>query len=179
MMLIGLAGVAAQSNGAAAQAPRFWNDRELAEWAIPIAALDVRPSHYSVREYYAAPEAEWVRTYPVYFPGQEPAGYWEMLRGKKPEPLVARARRPKPGGSRIRSNRRRTRTPVIRARPPDAQSFRGKAARAAMRHRLRQDFVPSGFVGQKVTRRAVPGHEFGLRLTPEDKSALIAFLKTL
>jgi len=45
--------------------------------------------------------------------------------------------------------------------------------------RLRQDFVPSGFVGYNVTRRAVPGHEFGLRLTPEDKSALIAFLKTL
>ena len=45
--------------------------------------------------------------------------------------------------------------------------------------RLRQDFVPSGFVGYKVTRRAVPGHEFGLRLTAEDKAALIAFLKTL
>jgi hypothetical protein len=45
--------------------------------------------------------------------------------------------------------------------------------------RLRQDFVPSGFVGYRVTRRAVPGHEFGLRLTAEDKAALIAFLKTL
>ena len=45
--------------------------------------------------------------------------------------------------------------------------------------RLRQDFVPSGFVGYGVTRRAVPGHEFGLRLTAEDKAALIAFLKTL
>ena len=45
--------------------------------------------------------------------------------------------------------------------------------------RLRQDFVPSGFVGYKVTQRAVPGHEFGLRLTAEDKAALIAFLKTL
>ena len=29
------------------------------------------------------------RTYPVYFPGREPAGYWEMLRAKKPEPLIA------------------------------------------------------------------------------------------
>jgi hypothetical protein len=45
--------------------------------------------------------------------------------------------------------------------------------------RLRHDFVPSGFVGYGVTRRAVPGHEFGLRLTAEDKTALIAFLKTL
>jgi hypothetical protein len=45
--------------------------------------------------------------------------------------------------------------------------------------RLREDFVPSGFVGYKVTRRAVPGHEFGLRLSAADKAALIAFLKTL
>jgi hypothetical protein len=45
--------------------------------------------------------------------------------------------------------------------------------------RLREDFVPSGFAGYKVTRRAVPGHEYGLRLTAEDKAALIAFLKTL
>jgi serine/threonine protein kinase len=29
-----------------------------------------------------------------------------------------------------------------------------------------------------VTRHAVPGHQFGLQLTAEDKAALIAFLKT-
>src|SRR6185295_1931100 len=27
-------------------------------------------------------------TYPVYFPGREPPGYWEMLRQKNPEPLI-------------------------------------------------------------------------------------------
>jgi hypothetical protein len=45
--------------------------------------------------------------------------------------------------------------------------------------RLRQDYVPAGFVGFGIERRAVKGHEFGLRLSPEDKSALISFLKTL
>jgi hypothetical protein len=45
--------------------------------------------------------------------------------------------------------------------------------------RLRDDYVPSGFKGFKVTHRAVPGHEFGLALNAEDKNALIAFLKTL
>jgi hypothetical protein len=45
--------------------------------------------------------------------------------------------------------------------------------------RLSPDFVPSGFVGYNMTRRAVPGHEFGLRLSAEEKAALIAFLKTL
>ena len=45
--------------------------------------------------------------------------------------------------------------------------------------RLRDDYIPSGYKGFKVTRRAVPGHQFGLTLDAEDKSALIAFLKTL
>jgi len=45
--------------------------------------------------------------------------------------------------------------------------------------RLSDDYVPSGFKGYKVTHRAVPGHEFGLKLSTEDKAALIAFLKTL
>jgi hypothetical protein len=45
--------------------------------------------------------------------------------------------------------------------------------------RLRDDYMPSGFKGYKLTHRAVPGHEFGLKLSPEDKAALIAFLKTL
>jgi len=45
--------------------------------------------------------------------------------------------------------------------------------------RLRDDYVPTGFVGYGLKARAVKGHEFGLKLSPEDKSALIAFLRTL
>jgi hypothetical protein len=45
--------------------------------------------------------------------------------------------------------------------------------------RLCDDFQPSGFRGHKTTRRAVPGHTFGLTLNAEEKAALIAFLKTL
>jgi mono/diheme cytochrome c family protein len=70
------------------KAPRHWNDRELADWATPIAGLNVRPGHFSEREFYAATVDEYTRTYPVYFPGREPEGYWEMLRNKKPEPLI-------------------------------------------------------------------------------------------
>lgn len=70
------------------QAPHFWNDRELADWASPVVGVNTRPGHFSEREYYAARDAEWVRTYPVYFPGREPAGYWDMLRAKKPEALI-------------------------------------------------------------------------------------------
>jgi hypothetical protein len=45
--------------------------------------------------------------------------------------------------------------------------------------RLRNDYVPTGFKGYGVTTRAVQGHEFGLKLSPDEKTALIAFLKTL
>lgn len=45
--------------------------------------------------------------------------------------------------------------------------------------RLKDDYVPTGFVGYGVKSRAVKGHEFGLALSAEDKRALIAFLKTL
>ena len=45
--------------------------------------------------------------------------------------------------------------------------------------RLRDDYVPTGFRGFGVTTRAVKGHEFGLSLTVEERTALIAFLRTL
>ena len=45
--------------------------------------------------------------------------------------------------------------------------------------RLQDDYVPSGFMPAGVKTRAVKGHEFGLKLTSGDKSALLAFLKTL
>ena len=45
--------------------------------------------------------------------------------------------------------------------------------------RLRDDYVPTGFRGFRVTTRAVKGHEFGLSLTVEERTALIAFLRTL
>lgn len=45
--------------------------------------------------------------------------------------------------------------------------------------RLRDDYVPTGFRGFGVTMRAVKGHEFGLSLTLEERTALIEFLRTL
>jgi mono/diheme cytochrome c family protein len=94
VLLIGIVAIACaraappDSSQALIEAPRFWNDRELADWALPVTGINVRPGHFSEQEYYAAPDAEWVRTYPVYFPGSEPAGYWDEIREKKPEPLI-------------------------------------------------------------------------------------------
>ena len=43
--------------------------------------------------------------------------------------------------------------------------------------RLAPDYVPTGYLGRSP--RAVPGHEYGLDLDPEEKRALLAFLRTL
>jgi hypothetical protein len=69
------------------RAPKIWNEAELADWATPIAGLNVRPGHYSEAEYYAVP-ADNLKTYPVYHPDAEPPGYWEDLQKRKPEPMV-------------------------------------------------------------------------------------------
>jgi len=45
--------------------------------------------------------------------------------------------------------------------------------------RLRDDYVPTGHIGYGFKTRAIKGHHYGLDLSPEDKKALIAFLKTL
>ena len=45
--------------------------------------------------------------------------------------------------------------------------------------RLRDDYVPTGWKDAGLKTRTVKGHEFGLKLSAEEKKALIAFLKTL
>ena len=45
--------------------------------------------------------------------------------------------------------------------------------------RLKPDHEPGGWKGPGVTKRAIPGHPFGLALTAEDKAALLAFLRSL
>jgi hypothetical protein len=45
--------------------------------------------------------------------------------------------------------------------------------------RLRDGYLPPGALAASGRERPVPGHEFGLTLGPEDKAALIAFLRSL
>src|SRR5437764_3429182 len=67
--------------------PKTWDEAALADWATPIAGLNVRPTHISAKEYYSLP-VENRQTYPVYYPGREPEGYWEMLQHVAPKPLI-------------------------------------------------------------------------------------------
>jgi hypothetical protein len=45
--------------------------------------------------------------------------------------------------------------------------------------RLNPDYVPTGFRGFDGRTRSIPGHLFGLQLSPSDRRDLIAFLNTL
>ncbi|MGH9838957.1 MAG: hypothetical protein ACREEM_09245 [Blastocatellia bacterium] len=96
LALLALAGVAAFIGHGRAQKPvnafspnipKTWDEVALAEWATPVAGLNVRPGHISAKEYYAL-TVENLRTYPVYLNGKEPEGYWEMLNRVGPQPLI-------------------------------------------------------------------------------------------
>ena len=67
--------------------PKVWDETALADWATPLAGLNLRPTHLPVKDYYSL-KVEDLRTYPVYFPGREPRGYWEMLQRIGPKPLI-------------------------------------------------------------------------------------------
>src|ERR1041385_8568876 len=54
--------------------PRIWEGGAPADWATPVAGLNVRPAHISAKEHYSL-AIDILRTYPVYFPGREPEGY--------------------------------------------------------------------------------------------------------
>jgi len=67
--------------------PQAWDDAARAEWTTPLASLNLRATHISAKAYYSWP-IENLRTYPVYYPGREPDGYWAMLQHVGPKPLI-------------------------------------------------------------------------------------------
>jgi len=67
------------------KAPKIWDDSALHDWALPV--MNMRPQHYTAAEYYATP-ADNTRTFPVYHPDREPAGYLDSLRKRAAEPLI-------------------------------------------------------------------------------------------
>jgi hypothetical protein len=67
--------------------PLIWDDASLAEWATPVAGLNIRPAHFTQAEYYKVPATNF-RTFAVYHPEREPSGYWDKLQKTAPAPLV-------------------------------------------------------------------------------------------
>jgi hypothetical protein len=72
---------------AADSVPKVWADRDVADFRLPLAGLGHAPRLISEKEYYALPEVN-VKTYPVYAPDKEPAGYIDWLNRQEPLPLV-------------------------------------------------------------------------------------------
>ena len=134
--LIAAASAAALSLVVSAQTvpvPKIWDDSVLADWATPVAGLNVRPAHYSSAEYYAAP-VENLRTYPIYHPDAEPPGYWDELQRKKPAPLID-VREIRTAADWVKAGERafremdnvftRTDDPALIAQARDPRSFEG------------------------------------------------------
>ncbi len=67
------------------QIPRFWDDHEVERFEVPLANPKYSPRHMSAQDYYALKVRPIYKTYPVYAPGREPAGYRERLKQLEPE----------------------------------------------------------------------------------------------
>src|SRR5262245_30685825 len=60
--------------------PKTWDDPEMASLELPPADPAGSPVHVSADYYYRIPVRPIYKSYPVYTPGKEPAGYEEWLK---------------------------------------------------------------------------------------------------
>ena len=65
--------------------PLFWSDELLHDYELPLATPERSPKHVSTDYYYALPERVLYKSYPIYHPSREPAGYLDTLRSLEPE----------------------------------------------------------------------------------------------
>jgi hypothetical protein len=65
----------------------MWNDNEMARLEVPLSHATFSPKHVSAEYYYQIPIRPIFRSYAVYAPGREPAGYFESLQQKDPEQI--------------------------------------------------------------------------------------------
>ena len=82
------AGIAARAGTPAVfhpEIPRAWDEREVSLFQVLLSERDRSPRYMSSQEYYAQQVRPIYKTYPVYAPGREPAGYMEALGQKDPQ----------------------------------------------------------------------------------------------
>ena len=65
--------------------PRLWDDEQMAVLELPLADPSVSPKLIPADYYYRIPIRPIYKSYPVYAPGKEPAGYREWLKKQEPE----------------------------------------------------------------------------------------------
>jgi hypothetical protein len=65
--------------------PRVWDDEAIATAEVPLANPVGSPKHIPSGYYYKIPVRPIYKSYPVYAPDREPAGYMEWLKTREPE----------------------------------------------------------------------------------------------
>ena len=68
--------------------PRTWDDEAVRTMELPLAGLGAPARHVSSEYYYSTPTSRIPKTYPVYAPDREPAGYLDWLRVQEPEDAI-------------------------------------------------------------------------------------------
>jgi hypothetical protein len=65
--------------------PKVWDASELASFELPLAHPEASARHVSPDYYYRIHERPIYKSYPIYAPGKEPAGYTQWLEKQDPE----------------------------------------------------------------------------------------------
>jgi hypothetical protein len=66
--------------------PKTWDDQSIGDTELPLAR-EVKREYPPAEYYYRIPVRSIYKSYPVYHPDKEPAGYFESLRHEQPEIL--------------------------------------------------------------------------------------------
>ena len=74
-----------RDNKAPDLSPRTWDRDAVASLQLPLAQPSASPVHVSPDFYYRIPVRSVYKSYPIYAPGREPAGYIDRLRRVRPE----------------------------------------------------------------------------------------------
>jgi hypothetical protein len=74
------------------EVPRTWSGQAVASLEVPLADPSHSPIHIDEKTYYQIPERTIYRSYPVYHPSREPAGYMEWLKQQAPQVAFDAAR---------------------------------------------------------------------------------------
>ena len=65
--------------------PKTWDEAELRAWTIPAREPGAYTVHVPPSFYYSIPTPPIYKSYPVYHPSKEPAGYMDWLRRQDPQ----------------------------------------------------------------------------------------------
>src|SRR5215469_14705375 len=65
--------------------PKTWKNSDVEALELPLANPKYSPIHISEESYYRIPVRIIYKSYPVYHPSREPAGYMDWLKQQEPE----------------------------------------------------------------------------------------------